>query len=203
MKKARFRWRVLLFDCEFRYDQTWRFDSLRPPRHLLVAVVDLSSGAFDSISRDDLGITGEVDIAPALARYRPDLFTTLDGSLLLHGLPILTLLDGRRFPIAGNSGRWGMGSLDMLPVAFLRGATVRSGSSPLYGSDAPGGIVDLPLNRVTTGGETGVFYGNSGGKSGREDFEAYIFGGVGNDKFQISAGAAYENSSGRGIYLRR
>ena len=67
----------------------------------------------------------------------------------------------------------------------------------MYGTDRPGGIVNLQLRRnYYSGGEVGVFYGKSGGKYGREDFQTYIIGGIGNEKFQITAGAVYQESSG-------
>ena len=90
-----------------------------------------------------------------------------------------------------------MTPLDVIPLAFLRGVQVEKLPSPMYGTDAPGGIVNLQLNRSYSGGEAGVFYGASTGKYGREDFEAYIRGGVGTDHVQISAGAAYDHSSGQ------
>ncbi len=169
---------------------------------LLAQQIDPLSTTGDEIfSGDRLRITGEIETAPALALYRPDLFRSVDGSLLIHGLPTLTLLDGRRFLISGHPGGTGMAPLDPIPLAFLQAVRVQTVPSPLDGSDGPGGVVDLRLNRPVAGGELGVFYGNSGGKYGREDFHAYIFGGVGNDKFQISAGAAYQNSSGRALQL--
>lgn len=158
---------------------------------------EANSGDIDTIPLDQLRLTGEVEIAPALTLYRPDIFSTVDGSILIHSLPVLTLLDGRRFPISGDLGRTGMTPLDTIPVAFLRAVQVeKATTSPLYGTDAPGGIVNLQLDRNYSGGEVGVFYGASGGKYGREDFQTYIRGGVGTDTFQISAGAAYDNSSG-------
>jgi len=149
------------------------------------------------IMPEELRITGEVNTAPALALYRPNVFSTVDGSTLIHGLPILTLLDGRRFPISSELGRMGMTPLDLFPIAFLSAVEVQKiGGSPIYGSDAPGGLVNLRLNRIQTGGEVGFFYGKSDGKYGREDFQSYFIGGVGNEKFQITVGAAYHESSG-------
>lgn len=146
------------------------------------------------ISRDELRLTGEPDVAPALALFRPDLFRSVDGRLLLHDLPVLTLLDGRRFPISGNSGSFGVAPLERIPLAFLQSVRVHGiGSSPFYGSDAAGGVVDLRRDAVFTGGEVGAFYGASGGKYGREDFAAHIFGSVGTENFQISGGASYES----------
>ena len=147
---------------------------------------------------EELRITGEVETGPALTLYRPDLFSRVDGSVLIHGLPVLTLLDGRRFLIGSELGRMGMTPLDLVPVAFLSAVEVqKTGPSLMHGADSPGGVVYLRLNRNYTGGEVGVFYGKSSGKYGREDMEAYIIGGVGNDKFHITAGAAYQESSGR------
>jgi outer membrane receptor protein involved in Fe transport len=150
------------------------------------------------ITREQLQVAGTPDAGSALALYRPDLFSTVDGSILIHGLPALTLLDGRRFPISSELGRMGMTPLDIFPVAFLNSVAVEKVSpSPMKGTDYPGGVVDLRLNRNYSGGEIGIFYGKSGGRYGREDFEAYMVGGVGNDKFHITVGAAYEESSGK------
>ncbi len=161
-------------------------------------------GDIDSIGRAQLRQTGEIDLGPALALDRPDLFSSVDGTVLIHGLPVLSLLDGRRFPIASDLGRMGMTPLDLFPTAFLRAVQVQAiSASPMYGSDAPGGVVNLRLNRNYSGGEVGVFYGKSGGRYGREDFQTYIIGSTGNDKFQITAGAAYEESNGRGVRISR
>ena len=150
----------------------------------------------DVITADQLRLTGEVSTAPALALYRPDILSTVDGALLIHSLPVLTLLDGRRFPLSGDLTARGLNPLNTVPVAFLSAVRVDKNVSPAYGSDGPGGVVNLELNRSYSGGEVGVFYGASGGKYGREDFQSYIRGGVGNDSFQISGGAAYSESSG-------
>ncbi|MGI8821147.1 MAG: hypothetical protein ACR2ID_09820 [Chthoniobacterales bacterium] len=156
------------------------------------------------ISSDQLSTTGTVDTGSALSLYRSDLFSNIDGSILIHGLPVMTLLDGRRLHIAGELGRMGTAPLDIFPLAFLSAVAVQPHAArPRAGSGAPGGVVDLQLRRGwETGGEVGVFYGKSGGKYGREDMEAYIVGTVGTDKVQITAGAAYRESSGRFRYGR-
>lgn len=150
----------------------------------------------DVFTAEQLRLTGEASTAPALALYRPDILSTVDGALLIHSLPVLTLLDGRRFPLSGDLGARGLNPAQLVPVAFLSAVRVDKNVSPAYGSDGPGGVVNLDLDRNYSGGEAGVFYGASGGKYGREDFQTYIRGGVGNDSFQISAGAAYSQSSG-------
>jgi outer membrane receptor protein involved in Fe transport len=159
--------------------------------------------ASDLFSRTQLETTGELESSRALTLFRPDLFSSANGSLLIHGLPALTLLNGRRLLISEDSGRFGASPLETLPLAFLSAVRVDTTTSPLYGSDGPGGVIDLQTRQVSTGGEMGVYYGSSSGKFGGEDVGAYILGGVGTDKFQISAGASYEKSSGRGLLLSR
>jgi outer membrane receptor protein involved in Fe transport len=149
----------------------------------------------ETITLEQLRQTGALDTASALTLHRPDIFSTVDGSILIHGLPVLTLLDGRRFLASSELGRMGMSPLDLFPVAFLSAVDVQKvNASPIYGTDSPGGVVNVRLNRYYTGGEVGLFYGS--GKHGREDKQAYMLGGVGDDKFQITAGAAYQESRG-------
>jgi hypothetical protein len=64
-------------------------------------------------------------------------------------------------------------------------------------------VVMRPSDRVYFGGEVGVLYGRSDGKYGREDFQTYIIGTVGNEKFSITAGYLHHESSGRGPRWRR
>jgi len=45
--------------------------------------------------------------------------------------------------------------------------------------------------------EVGFMYGHSSGKFGGDEFGTYIDGTVGNDKFQINAGASYQEWNGR------
>ena len=152
----------------------------------------------ETITLEQLRRTGAVDTTSALTLYQPDIFSTANGSVLIHGLPALTLLDGRRILASSALGRMGMTPLDLFPVAFLSAVEVEKvTASPMHGTDSPGGVVNLRLNRDYAGGEVGVFYGRSSGKFGREDKQAYILSGVGDEKFHITVGAEYEESSGR------
>jgi outer membrane receptor protein involved in Fe transport len=160
---------------------------------LPLAAQETKQSESETITLEQLQLTSALDTASALSLYQPDTFSTSGSSLLIHGFPALTLLDGRRFSISGPLGRL----LDVLPIAFLSSVEVQKiNPSPMYGTDGPGGVVNLRLNRNFAGGEFGVFYGRSDGKFGRSDKQAYIIGGVGNEKVQITAGAAYEESSG-------
>jgi len=156
----------------------------------------LAQSYDETISLAQLRSTGRVDTASALTLYRPDI-STVNGSVLIHGLPALTLLDGRRIADSSAMSQMGLTGLDLFPIVFLKAVEVQKVSaSPSYGADAPGGVVNLQLNRDYTGGEAGFFYGKSTGNFGREDKQAYILGGAGDDKTQITVGATYEESSG-------
>lgn len=157
-----------------------------------VAQLDL-----ETITRRELEHTGAQSTGAALALARPDLFSNVDSVALVRGLPALTLLNGRRFASASDFGGTG-GTLDVVPVAFLSAVNVqKTGAWSRYGTEGPGGVVDLRTDRFYTGGEIGVFYGRSTGKYGREDYSAHIIGGVGNDKFNITAGAYYQESTAK------
>ena len=147
-----------------------------------------------------------LDAGSAMALYRPEIFSTVDGSVLIHSLPVLSLLDGKRLPVSSEMGRLGRAPLNLFPDAPSRVTEVRkvnvatvyrtdgkdSGSD---GKDSPGEMMSSPLNPLYYGGEVGFLYGHASGKFGGDVFETYTLGTVGNDKFQITAGASYEESS--------
>ncbi len=59
-----------------------------------------------------------------------------------------------------------------------------------------------PVNRVYYTGEVGFLYGQSIGKGSGDYWQNYVWGQAGNDHFQVTAGAAFENWSGNGAKLR-
>jgi hypothetical protein len=143
---------------------------------------------------------GAMDTGSALTFSQTDIFSTVDSSVLIHDLPLLTLLDGRRFPVSSALGRMGMTPIDLFPIEYFRAAEVQNinVNQTRSGKDFPGALVnDSPLTPTYAGGEVGVLYGRSSGKFGGDVFQTYMQGEVGNDKFQISAGAVYQESSGR------
>jgi outer membrane receptor protein involved in Fe transport len=149
-----------------------------------------------TIIREELQETGATDVGPALSLYRPDIFSHVDSSVLIHGLPVLTLLDGRRFPISTELGRMGIAPLDIFPFAFVSAVDVYAiNASAMYGTDSPGGVVNLRRDRFDTWGEVGLFYGRSSGKYGREDKAGYITGGVGNEHFQLNVGFSRQETT--------
>ena len=153
----------------------------------------------ETITLGQLRSTSALDTASALTLYQPDIFSTVDSSVLIHGLPVPTLLDGRRFPVSSELARMGMMPLDLFPIALVSAVDVpKVNASPIYGKDSPGEMENLRSNRgFYSSGEMGFFYGTTTGKFGYETKQAYIQGTVGNDKFQITAGVSSEESSWR------
>jgi len=151
------------------------------------------------VSAQQTNRTAEFDAAASLALYRPEIFSTVDSSALIHDLPVLALLDGQRLPVWSALGWMGTAPLDLPPVASLRVAQVQKANvSPVYGKDSPGDVINSQLNQdYYYGGEVGVLYGRSIGKFGGDVFQTYILGEVANEKVHITVGAAYEESSGR------
>ena len=153
----------------------------------------------ETITLEQLRNTSALDAASALTLYQPDIFSTVDSSILIHGLPVPTLLDGRRFPVSNELARMGMMPLDLFPIAFLSAVEApKVNASPTRARIRLGELENLRLNRgFYSSGEMGVFYGTTTGKFGYETKQAYIVGTVGNDKFQITAGVSSEESSWR------
>ena len=173
-------------------------NSLMIKRALLVALGFLA--LCFPVAAQQTNRTDGFDAAAALALYRPEIFASVDSSVLVRDLPMLTFLDGR-LPGSTALGRMGMAPVANLPVALVSAAKVQKiNASPVSGKDgkdSPRELVSPPLNPVYYGGEVGFFYGHSSGKFGGDEFGTYIEGGVGNDKFQINAGAAYQEWNGR------
>ena len=70
------------------------------------------------------------------------------------------------------------------------------------GKDLPGEMLSSPLNQVYCTGEVGFVYGQWSGKNSGDYVGSYVWGQAGNDKFQITAGASFEDWSGNGTKIR-
>ena len=115
--------------------------------------------------------------ALTLAVYRPEIFGALNWSALFHDLPVLSQ---KKISSVGL-------------VSAVEGE--KTNASAALRAGLPPDIMGLRLDPAYSFGEVGVFYGRSSGKFSGDEFETYIMGGVGNEKFQITAGASYETSS--------
>ena len=131
--------------------------------------------------------------------YRPDLFSALNNSI---SLPSLSLSDGQRFSFSGAvaapfSFSWMEPTTpDFLP-ALSTTVPSRATVARAYPKDSSKEVVDVrkpDLFDYATG-EVGFLYGRSTGKFSGDVEQGYFISEVGNDKFHISVGAAYENSN--------
>jgi hypothetical protein len=160
----------------------------------------------------------------SLNLYRPNVWGGADSSLLLHNGSVPLWLDGPELnngivgPSYGFASSWvqlGFTSAAFLPTAFLSGAqpsAQRPSAGRVHssdgkdlaadGKDSGAEMLDSPMNRVYYGGEIGFLYGRWSGKGGGDMWESYVVGTVGNDKFQITAGASYDEWNGNGRNVR-
>jgi hypothetical protein len=139
-----------------------------------------------------------LDNPAKLTLSRPEIFRATNGSVLTDDVLMLTLLDEQRLPASSELGWIGMPPLDYFQDELPSAAEVENANAtPIDGKDSPSEIVSSPLSPIYYSGELGVFYGRSSGKFGREIMQTYFLGEVGNEKFHITVGAAYEESNGR------
>jgi len=127
--------------------------------------------------------------------YRPDIFSALNNSI---SLPSLSLSDGRLFSLSSAFTWMQPTPPDFLP-ALSPPLPQTAAASAAYPKDSSKEVVDVRkpdlLDYAT--GEVGFLYGRSTGKFSSDVEQGWFSGEVGNDKFHISVGAAYENSNVR------
>jgi len=106
----------------------------------------------------------------------------------------LVLFNGKRLPPAGVRGQVGAVDLNTIPrIAVDRFEIVRDGASPIYGSEAIGGVINVLTRRNTDGLEltaTGSVPFEGGG-------EQYLVGGVWGrtgDRFNIMLSGEYSRT---------
>jgi hypothetical protein len=152
----------------------------------------------------------------SLSLYRPTVIETSNASLLFHNGPVRAWLDGGQLASETALAQIGMAPLGLFPVAYLApsdfgpvrttkpNASSNSRSQMLAtdGKDLPGEMISSPLNQVYYTGEVGFVYGQWSGKGNGDYWQSYVWGQVGNDKFQINAGAAFENWTGNSPKIR-
>jgi len=179
-------------------------------RALSVAVCLLSVCFAAVAQQPNSRAAAQNDHASTLSLYQPRTLGAKDLSLLLHKGPVYAWSDGGRLASSSALAEIGMASLDLFPVSYLtpdasgtptakKGGAAADSSRGNFGADGkdlPGAMVSVP-DQVYYGGEVGVMYGRWTGKGGGDLMQSYILGTVGNDKFQISVGAEYDESSGR------
>jgi len=159
------------------------------------------------------------DPAFVLGLYQPKSSSAKDSFLLLKRGPVRAWSDGGALARENAFGEIGMASLALFPAASLPPPTAfgpaptntaraasdsRSENLAADGKNviSPDEIMVPPSDRFYYGGEVGFMYGHWSGKGSGDMMESYIMGTAGNDHFQITAGAAFENWSGNGARFR-
>lgn len=148
--------------------------------------------------------------ASKLSLYQPAIISSNDTSLLLRKGRVLAWSDGGRLASENALASTGMISLALFSSAYLpplktfgpvpmnAGNAVPNSRPQNFGSDAKDSpeMMTSPPDRFYYGGEIGFMYGHWSGKGSGDLMQSYITGGVGNDHFQITAGAAFEDWNG-------
>jgi hypothetical protein len=151
-----------------------------------------------------------------LSLCQPTIFSANDTSLLLRKGRVLAWSDGGRLASENALASTGMIALDLFsgaylpppnafgPVAMNRGTTAPNSRPGNLGSDAKDSpeLMMSPPDHFYYGGEIGFMYGHWSGKGGGDMMESYIMGTAGNDHFQITAGAAFDQWNGNGARFR-
>jgi hypothetical protein len=139
-----------------------------------------------------------LDTPARLTLSRPEFFSPMERSVLANDFLMLTLGVGQRSAASSELGWIGMAPLDPFQDELPSAAELeQANAAPVDGKDSPSEMISPPLSPIYYSGEVGVFYGRSSGKFEREIMQTYFLGEVGNEKFHITVGAAYEESNGR------
>jgi len=157
-----------------------------------------------------------MDGISSLSLYRPTMPAASNNSLLFRNGPVRAWSDGAQLASESAFVQIGMAPLGLFPVAYLapsdagpapaRRSNAVSDSRPANfgtdGKDLSGEMLNSPLNPVYCTGEVGFMYGRWSGKGSGDYVGSYVWGEVGTDKFQITAGASFENWSGNSQRIR-
>ena len=160
--------------------------------------------------------TSTFERGSTLSLYRPNVVSASNASLLFHNGPVRAWSDGAQLANETALAQIGMAPLGLFPVTYLapsdightptRKASAASNSRSQMlatdGKDLPGEMISSPLNQVYYTGEVGFVYGQWSGRGNGDYWQNYVWGQAGNDHFQITAGAAFENWSGSSPKIR-
>jgi hypothetical protein len=156
-----------------------------------------------------------LDSVSNLSIYRPNVVSS-SGSILFHNGPVRAWSDGAQLASETALAEIGMAPLGLFPVTYLAPSDVgpvpimRSGAASnsrpqmaaTDGKDLSGEMISSPSNHFYATGEVGFVYGQWSGKGNGDYWQNYVWGQAGNDKFQINAGASFENWSGNSPRIR-
>jgi iron complex outermembrane recepter protein len=142
-------------------------------------------------------------ISPSISGLGGENATTAGGTtdggaqVLLHNLPTLVLLNGRRMaydPVDGSGGNEFV-DLNTIPLAAIDKIEVLSdGSSAIYGADAVGGVINIILKKDYNGWEADTHYGYSDLAGHYSERTGSLTGGVSNGTSSITVSFEYSQS---------
>jgi iron complex outermembrane receptor protein len=142
-------------------------------------------------------------ISPSVSGLGSENATTAGGAtnggseVLLHNLPTLVLLNGRRLaydPVDGSGGNEFV-DLNTIPLAAIDKIEVLSdGSSAIYGADAVGGVINIILKKDFNGWEADTHYGFSDLPGHYSERTGSLTGGVSNGTTSIMTSFEYSQS---------
>ena len=156
-----------------------------------------------------------LDVVSNFSIYRPNVMNA-SNSILFHNGPVRAWSDGAQLASESALMQIGMAPLGLFPVTYLApsdtgpapirnpgaASNSRSQMAATDGKDLPDEMISSPLNQVYYTGEVGFVYGRWSGKGNGDYWQNYVWGQVGNDHFQINAGASFENWSGNSPKIR-
>ena len=157
-----------------------------------------------------------LESASSLTLYRPTIRNASNESLLFRNGPVRAWSDGAQLMSESAFVQIGMVPLGLFPAAYLAPSDVgsvparkfaaasnsRAEMLPADGKDLSGEMISSPLNQVYCTGEVGFVYGRWSGKGSGDYVGSYVWGQAGNDKFQITAGASFDNWNGTSSKIR-
>jgi hypothetical protein len=211
----KFCWRLLRFGFEFRMFKGALFLTLGFLAVCFPVVAQQAKHSGATQHRVAASAVMPLEEVSNFNIYRPNLINA-SNSILFHNGPVRAWSDGAQLVSKSALVQIGMAPLGLFPVAYLAPSDVgptpirKSSAGPNYrsanlasdGKDLPAEMLSSPLNQVYYTGEVGFVYGRWSGKSSGDYVGSYVWGQVGNDKFQITAGAAFEDWSGSSPKIR-
>jgi iron complex outermembrane receptor protein len=142
-------------------------------------------------------------ISPSISGVGGENATTTGGTtdggsqLLLHNLPTLVLVNGRRLaydPVDSSGGNEFV-DLNTIPLAAIEKIEVLSdGSSAIYGADAVGGVINIILKKDYNGWEADTHYGYSDLTGHYSERTGSLTGGVSNGTTSMTVSFEYTQS---------
>jgi len=162
-----------------------------------------------SVASKHVQPAGAWDASFGLSLHQPKIFSAKDSSILFNKGPVGAWTDGGRLASERAFASISMGSFELPPAPYFapdaftstsakKASAISRPQSENFGTDGKDfdGEMLSPSDRIYYGGEIGFLYGHGTGKGSGDLIDTYIFGQVGNDHFQITAGAEYEEWSG-------